>query len=559
MEENKEHTDGVIQEDKVCVSVIVPVFNTERYIGECLNSVINQTLKEIEIIVVNDGSTDNSGNIISDFARKDSRIKVVNKENGGQSAARNLALKIAGGEYIQFLDSDDLLDENALQTLYSYSKENNLDQLFYDAQMFYETKELEAAQVISSSYYQRKGSYPDIESGKAAFVHMSTEGDFKPSAGPQFNRRKFLADNNISFCEGIIHEDDLFTMQSVLLAERVGVLNETYFYKRRVREGSTMTASGHMARSYGRFKVVYDLLKFLEDKELYKETELRKELEFRFLIELKSADRELADLDEAEIIDYAEHIRGGERESFLFAMYLADILIKKEKVFGETKKELNEFKQAFLRLGSPRIDLKSSGNSNTLEFSEFSDDKAMVKTAGWISDEAGEAYIVQSASLSGCGQTGFKILCRGGGNLSIILRGEYFKPEDEIIPYWIDYSDFKINGKTIFSETKCICHNKPFKYEMPVSDGDEIEISVSWKSHGMGERILENEAQRKINELNGKLQQTYQEKAERGIEIKELKAELSRIKNSRTYKLARALTAPVRKIKKIAGFRGCAG
>ena len=104
------------------VSVIIPVYNVEQYLRECLDSVVNQTLKDIEIICVNDGSTDNSLVILEEYAAKDERIKIVNKENGGLSSARNCAIPLARGEYIGFVDSDDWIDLDFYEKLYNTAK-----------------------------------------------------------------------------------------------------------------------------------------------------------------------------------------------------------------------------------------------------------------------------------------------------------------------------------------------------------------------------------------------------------------------------------------------------
>ena len=95
---------------EVKVSVIIPLYNVENYLKQCLDSVVNQTLKEIEIICINDGSTDNSKQILEDYARKDDRIKIINRKNSGQGVARNVGIKYAKGEYIGFVDSDDWVD-----------------------------------------------------------------------------------------------------------------------------------------------------------------------------------------------------------------------------------------------------------------------------------------------------------------------------------------------------------------------------------------------------------------------------------------------------------------
>lgn len=102
------------------VTIIIPVYNVEKYLEKCLNSVICQTLKDIEIICVNDGSTDNSQQILKEYAQKDERIKIVDKKNGGLSSARNAGLDAATGEYCYFLDSDDWIELNTLEKLYGF-------------------------------------------------------------------------------------------------------------------------------------------------------------------------------------------------------------------------------------------------------------------------------------------------------------------------------------------------------------------------------------------------------------------------------------------------------
>ena len=99
------------------VSVIIPVYNTSKYLDKCIDSLVNQTLDDIEFIMVNDGSTDNSKEIIEKWVKKDKRIKLYNKENGGQASARNLGLTKAEGEYIAFLDSDDYISYDMYKTL----------------------------------------------------------------------------------------------------------------------------------------------------------------------------------------------------------------------------------------------------------------------------------------------------------------------------------------------------------------------------------------------------------------------------------------------------------
>ncbi|MGL5357206.1 MAG: glycosyltransferase [Cetobacterium sp.] len=121
------------------VSVIVPVYNVEKYLDKCLKSIVNQTLKDIEIIIVNDGTKDNSEEIILKYEKKDKRIKYYKKENGGLSDARNYGLEKSTGEYISFIDSDDFIDSDMLEKMYNNAKENESDIIVCGFKSVYES------------------------------------------------------------------------------------------------------------------------------------------------------------------------------------------------------------------------------------------------------------------------------------------------------------------------------------------------------------------------------------------------------------------------------------
>lgn len=115
----------------VKVSVVIPVYNVENYLEECLDSIINQTLKDIEIICINDGSTDASIDILEKYAKADSRIQIFNQNNSGLSAARNRGIELSKGEFVYFIDSDDYLDLNALKELYDLSVKYGTDFIIF--------------------------------------------------------------------------------------------------------------------------------------------------------------------------------------------------------------------------------------------------------------------------------------------------------------------------------------------------------------------------------------------------------------------------------------------
>ncbi len=250
---------------EIKVSVIIPIYNVEEYLEECLVSAINQTLKEIEIVCVNDGTPDNSMDIVKKY-QDDERIVVVNKENGGLSSARNAGLAVAKGEYVYFLDSDDYILQECLENLYVDAKKNDLDIIYFDAESFYESKKLEREQAFYSNYYIREPKYEDVVSGIEIFEKWVEDNAFRTSVCLQLIRRDFLIENNISFCEGIIHEDNLYSLECIVEAKKVKHVAKQYFM-RRLREGSIMTDTKKINSSLGYYKTIEGLAERLKGKD----------------------------------------------------------------------------------------------------------------------------------------------------------------------------------------------------------------------------------------------------------------------------------------------------
>ena len=215
------------------VSVIIPVYNTAEFLPQCLDSVINQTLKDIEIICIDDGSTDNSLQILQEYAKKDDRIIVLTQENQKQGAARNKGLSIARGEYIQFVDSDDYLVKDACEKLYNKSSKLNLDMLNFEGINFDEYKQEQArGQTI---YYIQPNEKKDVYYNKEL---DDIKGQIPISACRFFYNKKFIVDNNILFPEKVYFEDNYFVMKSIILVKRYGIMRDILYY-RRVHKNST--------------------------------------------------------------------------------------------------------------------------------------------------------------------------------------------------------------------------------------------------------------------------------------------------------------------------------
>lgn len=248
------------------VSVIIPVYNVEKYLVDCLESVIQQSMREIEIICVNDGSTDNSYNILSEYADRDSRILIMNKENGGLSAARNTGYKKASGKYILFLDSDDYLSSpDVLDLLYKKAEKEEVDQLYFDAEVIFENENIKAANSNYITYYQRKKNYTVTLSGKELFCEFQADWDFKPNVCMQLYRRRFLEDYELTFCENLLHEDEVFTVECAAFAKRAAYINVCGLI-RRIRGNSIMTTHQKAASIYGYYDGAKKLLDFAKRK-----------------------------------------------------------------------------------------------------------------------------------------------------------------------------------------------------------------------------------------------------------------------------------------------------
>lgn len=215
------------------VSVIIPVYNVEPYLRECLGSVVNQTLRDIEIICVNDGSTDNSGAILEEYADCDERITVITQENSGLSAARNAGMDAATGKYVYFIDSDDYIDLNALQVLYNRAEELQLDMLFFDCSYLFDGIE------PKQNYFQRR-EYGDVYVGVEFLKKLRDEGAYWVTVWGYLLRREFLQSSGVRFVEGMLHEDMIFTPLLLLKAQRTSHILRKFYY-RRIRPHSITT------------------------------------------------------------------------------------------------------------------------------------------------------------------------------------------------------------------------------------------------------------------------------------------------------------------------------
>lgn len=216
-------------------SIVVPVYNTSDYLKDCFESIFKQTQKEIEVIVINDGSTDDSLYILEQIKKKYPQMIIYNQDNMGLGSSRNKGIELATGEFIYFIDSDDCLVDTALETCYRYAKGNNLDVVMFDAETFgnirYEKGQYDRSEIITEQKMILSGEEFAIKYWMESFV---------PSACLIYTSAQFLKQNDLKFSPKIYYEDNEFYCRMLPLAGRVMYIPEP-LYRRRYRELSITT------------------------------------------------------------------------------------------------------------------------------------------------------------------------------------------------------------------------------------------------------------------------------------------------------------------------------
>lgn len=226
------------------LSIVIPVYNAEAFLADCLDSVLNQSFDDIEVICVDDGSTDGSSAILERYRTADPRVMVVRQENAGLSAARNKGMASASGEYLEFLDSDDLLAPESLHAMLRLSDDNCLDQLVFSASLRIERKNISKDEIrhIRDYYALPSDIIGKTLSGRDFLSAFLSERELFCPAPLRLFRRSSLDGKICRFPDGILHEDNYFSFVALLSANRVMAVSDQY-YVRRVRAGSIMSSS----------------------------------------------------------------------------------------------------------------------------------------------------------------------------------------------------------------------------------------------------------------------------------------------------------------------------
>lgn len=263
------------------VSIIIPVYKVEKYLRQCMDSVVNQTLKNIEIICVHDGSPDNSLDILKEYAARDKRIIIIDQENQGLSMSRNNGLKIARGKYVLFVDSDDWIDLDCCKKLYSKIKKSDADICLYSLCKYDDS----TGEFITDSYFTLE-CYADRQTDVCDYTAIKPYVFRRFGAVMKLYRRDFLINNGIYFDPGVNYEDVLYHVMTVITAKKIAFLDKSlYFY--RVNVGNSIMSSGYNDKKIKDiFNYLIKVRKFLKTRGVYRSlkgyyvTFVKKQLEF---------------------------------------------------------------------------------------------------------------------------------------------------------------------------------------------------------------------------------------------------------------------------------------
>ena len=241
------------------VSVIVPIYNVEKFLSKCLDSLVNQTLDDIEIILVNDGSTDNSGNIAKEYKDKYSdKIIYFEKENGGLSDARNFGIPYTKGEYIAFLDSDDYIEEDAYEKMYEKAKKEDADYIECDFIWEYPNKQI----------FDKRIEYID-KKDMVAKVRVV--------AWNKLIKRELIIKNNITFPKGLRYEDIEFTYKLIPFLEKVSYIDKPFVH---YVQRKNSIANVQNVKTADIFTILENVEKYYKEKNLY--DEYKEQIEYNY-------------------------------------------------------------------------------------------------------------------------------------------------------------------------------------------------------------------------------------------------------------------------------------
>ncbi|MBR6994168.1 MAG: glycosyltransferase family 2 protein [Methanobrevibacter sp.] len=321
--------------DSPKVSVIVPVFNSEDLLGNCLESIENQSLKDIEIICVDDGSSDGSFDILKQFASKDSRFKIYQQENSGAGSARNKGIEESCGEYILFVDSDDYIESETCEMLYEQASRLDCDLILFNSMRhFSNDRNLALIHFKKNDEINYQIRVFDYE----YFRDRIFDGEY----GVIWNKlykSSFIRDNNITFPKHKIYNDVEFHIKTTLLAKKISYVDGTFYHYNRSGHASLQTSFVKTSNAMVFFDVLYGLVDFLVEVDMF--DEFRKEFVNFTIFELRNKLKSIDEDSKQEFFEktkefyYSLELSSDEVNSIPYEYFMHFIFVVNSKDYEE--------------------------------------------------------------------------------------------------------------------------------------------------------------------------------------------------------------------------------
>ena len=469
------------------VSIIVPVYNVEQYLQECLDSLTNQTFEDLEIICINDGSSDKSLEILEKYAEDDSRISIMSQQNSGLSATRNVGMKQARGKYIYFMDSDDILELNAIEKLYNLAEDKSLDFILFKLINFYH----ETGERFESQYYNM--SFLKELVGDNVFSYEDIKDVItKIAVNVQSKFYRFDLIKDMEFQEGLIFEDNPYFIEAMFKAKRAYFLDEFLNLKRERKDSITTSSGKNFADVIPISNIILDLTHKYGHYDELKKAVIKKKMR-RIMVRYNEIDEEFKQYFLEKIKDdfisrkdeYEDTLVENSLSHQLYTKTLDCDTYKEFDLVNQMitqeyrhKKILNRYRKV-RKYNTARILFKNhGGENNNVEIIESSDDDLLVKVPKWLCDEEGQAVSIQSDVNS----LDLKLKITGDGLLKMKFGSYNFALEnDEKFLIYVDYTDLHINDKKYLFEDTLASFNEQFLIEKRVKDSEIIDVHVEWR------------------------------------------------------------------------------
>ncbi len=325
---------------EIKISVIIPAYNVENYIKECIESVTDQTLKEIEVFCVEDVSTDHTAEIIEDLSKRDERIHFIkHSKNMGFQTGRNEGLEKARGKYIYYLDSDDYLKrKDALELIYNRMESDKLDALCFETETVDELVTFNDKKRFDG---HKRSDYPKVMSGPDSFVLMNKTGEYKSPVWLYAYSREFLISAGIRFIPNSFSEDLIYTFHVHLLAKRVGVMSEE-LHCYRLRDNSQVHSDRRVYKTKGLERNIWYLFKLMDiiNERGSKEDQI---LDAEILAEIRAWKRRFDACTYEEKKEYISSIQSG----IIFSVFVDKVLSELPYILPPEKIDLLRSKKVF--------------------------------------------------------------------------------------------------------------------------------------------------------------------------------------------------------------------